>query len=261
MDFPAEKQLVDLLTELRSEGRQQSGLQEHLVPPDQDAAYRVASKVAKQLGWGVVGWKIAANKPRIQAQLRTDRPIYGRVFSGKILKTPGAVEYDKQCSPIPEPEYMVLIGSDLPSRSTPYTRADIIDSVETIHIGIELAECRFVHDEFFPPLSGILADGSGGGSLVIGPAISDWQNRDISNQRITLSANGVLRREGVARDSIDDPITPVHWLANELSSKGDGLKASQIISTGTLTGMLRPKVGETFIADFGPFGEVQATYA
>jgi len=28
-----------------------------------------------------------------------------------------------------------------------------------------------------------------------------------------------------------------------------------------LTGMLRPKVGETFIADFGPFGEVQATYA
>ena len=43
MDFPAENQLVDLLTELRSVGRQQSGLQEHLEPPDQDPAYRVAS--------------------------------------------------------------------------------------------------------------------------------------------------------------------------------------------------------------------------
>ena len=29
---------------------------------------------------------------------------------------------------------------------------------------------------------------------------------------------------------------------------------------GTLTGMLRPKPGDTFVADFGPFGTVEATY-
>jgi 2-keto-4-pentenoate hydratase len=34
-----------------------------------------------------------------------------------------------------------------------------------------------------------------------------------------------------------------------------------MISTGTLTGMLRPKPGETFVADFGPFGSVTATYS
>ncbi|NBT41847.1 MAG: hydratase [Alphaproteobacteria bacterium] len=243
--FHNENDLVALLTDLRISGRQQSGLDHRLVPANKDQAYQIAQKVADQLGWEVVGWKIAANKPRIQAQLRTDSPIYGRVFSGKILHSPVTVEYSKQCSPIPEPEYMVLLGSDLPSRSTPYSRAEIIKSVDAIHIGMELAECRFVHDEFFPPLSAILADGSGGGSLVVGPAILDWENQDISNQRIILSANGLA----------------LHWLANELSSKGSGLKASQIISTGTLTGMLRPKVGEVFIADFGPFGEVQATYA
>jgi len=33
-----------------------------------------------------------------------------------------------------------------------------------------------------------------------------------------------------------------------------------MISTGTLTGMLRPKPGETYVADFGPFGTVTATY-
>ena len=261
MCFNNENDLVALLADLRISGRQQSGLDRHLVPANKNQAYQIAQKVADHLGWEVVGWKIAANKPRIQAQLRTDSPIYGRVFSGKILHSPVTVEYSKQCSPIPEPEYMVLLGSDLPSRSTPYSRAEIIKSVDAIHIGMELAECRFVHDEFFPPLSAILADGSGGGSLVVGPAIPDWENQDISNQRIILSANGLARREGTAREAIDDPITPVHWLANELSSKGSGLKASQIISTGTLTGMLRPKVGETFIADFGPFGEVQATYA
>ena len=34
-----------------------------------------------------------------------------------------------------------------------------------------------------------------------------------------------------------------------------------MISAGTLTGMLRPKAGETYVANFGPFGSVTATFA
>ena len=37
------------------------------------------------------------------------------------------------------------------------------------------------------------------------------------------------------------------------------MKAGQVISNGTLTGMLRPKPGKTYRADFGPFGEVTLT--
>lgn len=49
---------------------------------------------------------------------------------------------------------------------------------------------------------------------------------------------------------------PLTWLANELSRTGVGLKTGQMISTGTMTGMLRPKAGQSYRADFGPFGEV-----
>jgi 2-keto-4-pentenoate hydratase len=51
-------------------------------------------------------------------------------------------------------------------------------------------------------------------------------------------------------------MVPLTWLANELSRTGIGLKAGQMISTGTLTGMLAPKAGETYVSDFGPFGSV-----
>ena len=51
-------------------------------------------------------------------------------------------------------------------------------------------------------------------------------------------------------------MVPLTWLANELSRTGVGMKAGQMISTGTLTGMLAPKAGETYVADFGPFGSV-----
>lgn len=56
-------------------------------------------------------------------------------------------------------------------------------------------------------------------------------------------------------------MAPLTWLANELSRTGIGMRAGQMISTGTMTGMLRPKAGETYVADFGPFGSVTATYA
>lgn len=104
------------------------------------------------------------------------------------------------------------------------------DAVASLHPGIEFAERRFIHDDRFPPLPAILADGADAGSIVYGPAI-------------------------------DHPIAPLTWLANEVSRTGVAMKAGQMISTGALTGMIRPNVGETFVADFGPFGRVTRTYA
>ena len=80
MDIAAQRELARLLAALRRDGRQQSGLDAALVPPDKATAYRIAGMVAEELGWPVVGWKIAAMKEEMQKALRTDSPIYGRVF-------------------------------------------------------------------------------------------------------------------------------------------------------------------------------------
>lgn len=261
MDPTAQKDLARLLATLRRDCRQQSGLDARLTPPDKETAYRVARQVEEELGLEVVGWKIAAMKEEMQRQLRTDAPIYGRVYAGHVRPTPVSVEYAKQCSPIPEVEYQARLGSDLPPRAKPYTIEEVTEAVASLHPGLELAECRFVHDDKFPPLPAVLADGAGGGTICYGPAIEDWKRRDIPGQEVVLSCNGTARRRGTAAAALDHPMVPVTWLANELSRTGIGLRAGQMISTGTLTGMLRPKAGETYVADFGPFGSVTATYA
>ena len=97
-------------------------------------------------------------------------------------------------------------------------------------------------------------------AIALGEAIADWRSRDIANQEVVLNCNGALRRRGTAADAIDHPIVPLTWLANELSRTGIGLKAGQMISTGTLTGMLAPKAGESYVADFGPFGSVTLAF-
>ncbi|GEP59123.1 2-keto-4-pentenoate hydratase [Reyranella soli] len=256
----ARRDLARLLATLRRDSRQQSGLEPRLIPADKDTAYRIARMVEEELGVAVAGWKIAAAKEEMQKALRTDSPIYGRVFAPNVRPSPTSVEHARQCSPIPEVEYMARLGVDLPPRAKAYTIEEVTEAVASLHPGIELAECRFVHDAAFPPLPAILADGAGSGTLCYGAAIDDWRKRDIAGQEVVLSCNGVARRNGSAAAALDHPMVPLTWLANELSRTGIGLKAGQMISTGTLTGMLRPKAGETYVADFGPFGQVTASY-
>ena len=258
MDMTAQRELARLLASLRRELRSQSGLAPHLVPPDKATAYRIAGMVAEELGWPVLGWKIAAMKEEMQQALRTDSPIYGRVYFA--TETPHTAVHATLASPIPEVEYQARLGRDLPPREKPYTVDEVTDAVASLHPGLELAECRFLHDNSFPPLPAILADGAGSGTIVYGPAIDDWRNRDIAGQEATLSSDGRPRRKGTAAAALDHPMVPLTWLANELSRTGVGMKAGQMVSTGTLTGMLAPKQGETYVADFGPFGSVTVSF-
>lgn len=258
MDIAAQRELARLLARLRQERKQQSGLDGRLVPPDKATAYKVASLVAEELGWPVRGWKIAAAKAEMQRQLRTDSPIYGRTFF--LQPTPYAVVRAELASPIPEVEYQAKLGIDLPPREKPYTAAEVTDAVESLHPGLELAECRFIHDQAFPPLPAILADGAVCGTIIYGLAIADWRKRDIAGQEVALVIDGKVRRTGTAAASLDHPMVPLTWLANELSRTGIGLRAGQMVSTGTLTGMLAPKAGETHVADFGPFGSVSVRF-
>jgi len=257
----AAHELARLLATLRREGRQQSGLDARLVPGDADAAYRAAALVADRLGWPVAGWKIAATRPEMQRALRTTMPIYGRVFAPFVHDSPARLAHATLLHPVSECELVARLGADLPPRRQPYTQAEVEAAIASLHPGVEVAECRFVPDAAFPPLAAILADGSGSGSVVLGPPIPGWRQLDVAGQEVVLRIDGTERRRGRVADAIGDPLEPLTWLASALSQAGTGLVAGQIVSTGTITGMLRARAGETHVADFGPLGEVRVTFA
>jgi 2-keto-4-pentenoate hydratase len=252
--------LAKQLAHLRREGLQQSGLAAELVPTDAEAAYQVAGMVEEELGWDVVGWKIAGTNAAMRDALRSDSPIYGRVYAPNISESPFQIPHSSLLNPIPEVEYQARLGADLPHRTKPYVEAEVAEAVASLHPGIEVAECRFTHDQQFPPLPAILADGAGSGALIYGSAIADWAERNIAEQEVTLYRDGEQCRSGNAKVAIGHPILSLTWLANELSRTGVGLRSGQLISTGTMTGMLRPKQGQSFLADFGPFGEVAVKF-
>lgn len=256
----AEADLATLLTRLRRDGERQSGLAPELTPPDADAAYRVAAKVAENLGWEVGGWKIAANKPAMQQALRASEPMIGRVFKPFIHDSPATLDHAPLLWPVVEGEIVVRFAKDLPGDGAPYTEAEVAAAIASMHPAIEVAECRFMHDDAFPELTAILADGSGSGNLVIGPEIPDWRKRDFGAVDVSLSVNGTERRTGNVADAIDHPLTPATWVANRIGRDGFGLKAGDVISTGTCTGMMLAKPGDACVVDFAGLGKAEVRF-
>ena len=57
------------------------------------------------------------------------------------------------------------------------------------------------------------------------------------------------------------PLEALTWLANDLSRRGYGLLAGQVVTTGTCTGMQYVPSGGTATADFAALGTVSVTFA
>ena len=84
-------------------------------------------------------------------------------------------------------------------------------------------------------------DGSGNGHYVLGPAIP--AGTDLAALPVTIAVNGQVRRTGTGAEVMGDPILAVVWLANRRNALGDGLRAGEIVSSGTCIGMLAPRLG------------------
>ena len=250
--------LAEMLAAARREARQLDGLPAELLPATTEEGYAVNGLVAQKLGWDVLGWKIAGTTPAMREKLRVTDPIYGRTYRRFVASSPARLSRAELLDPLVECEFFVTLARDLSPREEPWTMDEVADVVASVHAGIEVAECR-IRMGNLPPLPGILADGSASGRYVFGDEIKDWRSR-IATMPVVLEVDGAHRRHGSGADVMGDPLAPLLWLANERRHWGDGLRAGEMVSTGSTTGMLPVKGGQTVRARFGDFAEVHIMF-
>jgi 2-keto-4-pentenoate hydratase len=258
MSPDAREALALLLAAARRDGRQVTTLPPELVPPDADTAYAVQDRVAALLGWEPLGWKIAGTNDVMRARLRMPEPILGRSFARFRVDSPARLPHAELLDPIVEAEILFRLGRDLPPRpGRPWTRAEVADAVAAVHAGIEVAECRFPTASL-PPHTAVLADGSGNGRYVLGPALPP--GTDLAALPVVVEVDGVPRRSGTGAEVMGDPLAAVAWLANRRGALGDGLRAGEWISSGTCTGMLAARAGMRVTARFGAEAVVEVAF-
>src|SRR5438552_2464314 len=106
------------------------------------------------------------------------------------------------------------------------------------------------------PLVPGCSDGTASVHYVYGGRIGNWRN-GLASMRVQLEVDGALRREGTGADVMGDPLLPLLWLAEERRRWGDGLRAGETISTGSMTGMMPARGGHHVRARFGDIGTVE----
>jgi 2-keto-4-pentenoate hydratase len=250
--------LADCLATARQATRQIHSLAEDLLPRTVDEGYAVNAMVAARLGWEPLGWKIAGTTAAVRAKLRLNGPIYGRTYKRFAASSPASLPFTELLDPLVECEFFVTLGRDIGPRATDWTMPEIIEAVAAVHARIEVAECRFPSAEL-PPLPAILADGAASGRYVSGDPIPAWR-KGRGSVSVALEVDGKLRRQGAGTDVMGDPLAPLLWLAEERRRFGDGLRAGEVISTGSTTGMLPIKAGQKVRAVFDQSAVVEISF-
>jgi 2-keto-4-pentenoate hydratase len=234
-------------------------------PADMAEGYRLQQAVADALG-AVGGWKVGAVTPDQRRAQGIDRPIGGPLLAPWLRDAsagPASFRVAEFVVPKLECEVAFELARDLPARpERPYTRAEVQGAVKCLRLGIEVVDSRL------PPGTGTLAelaDACNNGAYVAGPAIADWTSLAFARVGIVLTRSHEGRSSEVAVGSgaaiLDgDPFGTVVMLANAPPVGRSGLRAGEIITTGSCTGAPPLPGPGLYRAEFEGLGSVEVRF-
>lgn len=208
----------------------------------------------------LVGWKVGATSKQVQELFGVSEPIYAPVFGRDVFRSPARLRARAFHHCMLESEFAFRFGTDLPPRATPFTRAEIVAAVDALQPAIEIISPRFdrLTVDRIPQL---VADCGGNGGAILGLPREDWRELDLPNLGVALSIGGALRQAGTGAAVLGSPLHVLEWFVETFRSQGRGVAAGSFVMTGTMTGIHGAAPGETAVADYGPLGRVEVTFA
>jgi 2-keto-4-pentenoate hydratase len=219
-------------------------------------AYQVQAALAKRAG-GVAGWKIMGVAPGQLKALKIEHAIAAPIFPAYVHQNSLRVPLAKFVEPMLEAEFDFVLARDLPARSTPYSIDEVAAAVKELRPAIEIVDSRVGRPQ---PTPVTLADCFGNGGLVTGTPVSDWRGLDLLKQEIVVTVDGKQIAHGNGAVVPNGPLAALTVLANNAPPWSGGLKAGQIVTTGSCTGMPPLAGGREVVADFGSLGEVRISF-
>jgi 2-keto-4-pentenoate hydratase len=237
-----------------------SSLPDAIRPADRIAGYRVQQAFAERHGIAVAGWKIAATSIEGQKHIGVDGPLAGRLFADRVLANGASVSLTGNLMRVAEIEFAFCFGQRLMPRAAPYTTAEVLDAVGTMHPSIEIPDSRF--DDFVTAgAPQLIADNACANLFVLGPGQTIWREFDYINAPIHITQNEAPVDPGFGRNVLGDPRVALTWLVNELSQLGIACEPGQFVTTGTCRVPVTVAPDDRIHADFGGLGSVSCSFS
>jgi 2-keto-4-pentenoate hydratase len=252
-------QAADFLWRTRIEQRRIEALPGHLRPRTLAEGYAIQDAKIAIAAQPVSGWKIAATSKAGQAHIGVTEPLAGRLFKNFILADGASLPAAPLHMKVMEAEFAFRMARDLPPRTAAYEQAEVCDAVAALHLAIEVPDARFERFAEIGPAQ-IAADDAFAAWFLLGSQVPDWQRLDLAAQRVRAVNNGAVAAEGTGANVLGDPRIALTWIANHLALRGIGLKAGDIVTTGTCITPPTIAPGDRVVAEFIGLGQVTVAF-
>lgn len=247
MDF---QKAARLLLDARTSGQHIAALPEDARPVSEADSYAIQDAQMRALG-PTGGWKVGARAPDAE-------PSCGPLPASLILRSPQRFAPGRFPLHLVEAELAFTLARDLPPRTAPYTEADVLDALASLHATIEVLDSRYSDFRTVPGPS-LLADFLSNGALVVGPARTAALRIDQTCTRLQVYCNDAPALDVTGGNAAGDVFRLLVWLANHATKRCGGLRAGAVITTGSCIGGYQVAPGTRVRAVFDGVPPVEAT--
>jgi 2-keto-4-pentenoate hydratase len=228
-------------------------------PRDRAEGYAIQAELVRLSGQRVAGWKIAATSVAGQRHINVDGPLAGPLLANRLMRAGSVIDLRGNRMRLAEAEFAFRIAAPLPPRGSPYTIDEVKSATASVHPAIEVPDSRY-EEVTVVGAPQLIADAACAWWATVGEiGVSDWRDCDLDAQPVVVFKNGRLVAEGRG-ENVGGPVRALTWVANELAAYGGGLRAGDIVITGTCVEPIPIAPGERLRVDFGDLGAIEATF-
>lgn len=203
-----------------------------------------------------IGYKVGLTSSAMQTFCGIDHPIAGVVLAKRVHRSGATVRRTDFGRLGLEFEIAVRIRSDIAAAA--HTPATIAPHIDGVCAAVEVVDDRDA-DYANLDVRSLVADNSWNAGIVLSNFAATWPDLEAVPGKASKDTSPI--GEGHGRDILGHPFNSVAWLNSQLVSRGGGLKAGQIVMTGSVMKTVFPTESATYRFALEGLGAVEVHVA
>jgi len=216
-------------------------------------AYQIQLRMIQRrldAGETIVGKKIGVTSKIVMEMLKVDQPDFGQMTSGMVFSEGEAIRADSMIAPKAEAEVAFVLKNDVTGPGV--TAADVLRATDFVVPCFEIVDSRI--KDWKIKIQDTVADNASCGVLTLGGVRKSPRQLDLALAGMVLEKNGDIVSTSAGAAVQGSPVNAVAWLANTLGRLGIGLKAGEIILSGSQSPLVPVKAGDSLYCSVGGLG-------
>jgi 2-keto-4-pentenoate hydratase len=221
-------------------------------------AYAVQDRLRATLverGDRVAGWKAGFTNKAGQETWQVSEPVCAFLLASGVLSTGAEIAASRFVKPGVEAEIAFVMKHDLAGPGITVPRA--LQAVEGAVPALELIDFRHSGK---PVGTDVIADGVYAKAIVVGGALTPVSGLDLALEGLVYEQSGVVVATSTAFEVMGNPLNSLAWIANHLGARGQGLRAGDVVMSGSVSKILSVKAGDSVRATFTRLGSVSVKF-